>query len=76
MRSAIAENVATSRRTKSVSVESTTRACINCQYYEQYWHRSRGNIAVWVPTSEGYCLKNECRRGTLRQPCKHFLREK
>lgn len=76
MKTAIAENLATSRRTRSISVESTARACINCQYYEQYWRNNRRNITTWVPTSEGYCLKNECHRGALRQPCKHFLKEK
>lgn len=42
--------------TKSISVDIGTRACINCIWYDQYFHQNRGNIAAWVPTSIGYCL--------------------
>ena len=55
MREAKAAMLAESRKTRHISVDSSVRACINCQYYEQYFHQSRGNIALWIPTCEGYC---------------------
>lgn len=63
------------KRTKSISVNRSTRACINCQYYEQYYRENRGNVRAWVPVDTGFCIKLEARRGALRQPCKHFLKE-
>lgn len=74
MREATAAILAENRRTRSVTVETSARACINCQYYEPYYHRNRGNIAAWVQTDTGYCLLKECRRGALRQTCKNFLK--
>ena len=73
MRGAQAENVAESRKTRSVTIETKARACINCQYYELYYRQNRRNILGWVPTDTGYCLLKECRRGALRQTCKKFL---
>ena len=58
--------------TRSVSVECGVRACINCIWYEQYYHQNRGNISAWVPTSTGYCLRHDQQRGVLRQPCKNY----
>lgn len=75
MRTAQAEMLAESRRARSATVETSARACINCQYYEAYYHKNRGNIAAWIPTDTGYCLMKECRRGALRQPCKNFEKE-
>lgn len=57
---------------KSVTVNRTERVCVNCAWYEQYYHQNRGNICAWVPTSTGYCLVKECRRGALRQACPQF----
>lgn len=58
--------------TRSISVECGMRACINCIWYEQYYHQNRGNISAWVPTSTGYCLRHDQQRGALRQPCKDY----
>lgn len=58
--------------TRSISVECGVRACINCIWYEQYYHQNRGNISAWVPTSTGYCLRHDQQRGALRQPCKDY----
>ena len=58
--------------TRSISVECGVRACINCIWYEQYYHQNRGNISAWVPTSTGYCLRHDQQRGVLRQPCKNY----
>lgn len=58
--------------TKSISVDIGTRACVNCIWYEQYYHQNRGNISGWVPTCFGYCLLHDRQRGALRQPCKSF----
>ena len=74
MREALAESLAGSRKTVTVTIEASARACVNCQYYEQYYRQNRGNVAGWVPTATGYCLFYQCRRGALRQPCKEFLK--
>lgn len=67
--------LAEDRKARSVTIETSARACINCQYYEPYYHRNRGNVVAWIPTDTGYCLLKECRRGALRQTCKEFLRQ-
>ena len=59
-------------RCKGIQVDGASRACINCIWYEQYFHENRGNIKAWVPTDMGFCLLHEQRRGPLRQPCKDF----
>lgn len=69
------ENLAMSLGGKSVTVNRTERVCVNCAWYEQYFHYNRGNLAGWIPTSTGYCLKKECRRGAMRQTCKEFERK-
>ncbi len=58
--------------TRSISVDIGERACIHCIWYEQYYHQNRGNIAAWVPTSTGYCLRHDQQRGALRQPCRDY----
>lgn len=70
------EHLALSRRNKSISVNSSERACINCIWYEQYYHESRTNVRCKVPTSSGYCILHEQFRGPLRQPCREFEKEK
>lgn len=75
MREPQAAMLAEDRKARRVTIETSARACINCQYYEQYFRSNRGNTYGWVPTDTGYCLLNECRRGALRQPCKEFLRQ-
>ncbi len=57
---------------KSVIVEGTERACINCIWYDPYYHENRGNVKGKVRTSLGWCILNKERRGALRQPCKDF----
>lgn len=63
------------RGVKGISVDQGARACINCIWYEQYFHKNRGNIACWVATTTGYCLLHERQRGALRQPCKDYETE-
>lgn len=58
--------------TKFISVEGSERACINCIWYDQYFHENRGNISGRVPTSFGYCILHREHRGALRQPCKDY----
>ena len=58
--------------TKTVSIEGSERACINCIWYEQHFHQNRGNVHGWVPTSTGYCLLHARQRGALRQPCRDY----
>ena len=57
---------------RSVNINGSERACVNCIWYEQYYRKNRGNVACWVPTSSGYCLLKETQRGPLRQPCLEF----
>lgn len=61
--------------TKFISIEGSERACINCSYYDPYFHENRGNVYGKVLTSSGYCLRGKGQRGALRQPCKDFERE-
>lgn len=58
--------------TKSICIEGTERACINCIWYDPYFHENRGNIFGRVCTSLGWCIKRRERRGALRQPCKDY----
>ena len=74
-RSVEAEIQAESRRTKSIVVDHTERACINCQRYEPYMRENRGNIACRYLTSKGYCLQWEEEKGALHPVCGKFLKE-
>ena len=62
-------------KARVVHVDESERACVNCIWYEPYYRRNRDNVYCWVPTSTGYCLKQETRRGALRQPCGEFERK-
>ena len=66
------ENHCMNLKTRSVVVDGSERVCLNCIWYEQYYHDSRGNIRLRVPTSTGFCRKHEQRRGCMRQPCRDF----
>lgn len=59
-------------RSKSIVIEGSERACINCIWYDPYFHENRGNIAGRVRTSLGWCIRREQLRGALHQPCKHY----
>ena len=74
-RSVEAEIQAESRRTKSIVVDHTERACINCQRYEPYRRENRGNIACWYLTSKGYCLQWEEEKSALHPACEAFMKE-
>lgn len=63
------------KNSKSISVDSGERACINCIWYEQHYRRNRGNVQLWIPTSTGYCLLKDKQRGALRQPCEDYETE-
>lgn len=58
--------------TRSISVDRSVRACINCIWYEQYFRENRGNVRMYCPTCTGYCLLHEQQRGALRQPCRDY----
>ena len=66
------ENACATKRGESIYVNRTERACINCIWYERYFRPNHGNIRMWVGTSTGWCLKHDCERGALRQPCGDF----
>lgn len=58
--------------TKVVYIEGSERACVNCIWYDPYYHENRGNIYGRVWASFGYCLQCKKQRGALRQPCKDY----
>ena len=62
-------------RVKTININGNERACVNCIWYEPYCRRNRGNVATWVPTHIGFCLRREKQCGALRQPCKDFETE-
>ena len=64
-----------SKRCRCLYIDESERACINCIWYEQYYHKNRGNVAAWVPTSKGYCLLKDTARGALRKACHEFEKE-
>lgn len=66
------ENHCMQKLNRSISVNASERACINCIWYEQYYRKNRGNISAWVPTSTGHCLLHDQRRGAMRKPCKDY----
>ena len=74
MYNAKVENLAMTRYSKTISVNSSERACINCIWYEQYYRETRTNVCGRVSTSTGYCILHEQPRGALRQPCRDFER--
>ena len=60
---------------KQIVIEGSERACINCIWYDPYFHENRGNIAGRIRTSLGWCIKQKKRRGALQKPCKGFETE-
>ena len=75
MTAKVENHCAQHRMARTITVNRSARACVNCIWYEQYFHKNRGNIACWVSTSTGYCLLREQQRGALRQPCKDYETE-
>lgn len=69
------ENLCMKMKSHTITVDASERACINCIWYEPHYRMNRGNIAMHVPISHGYCLLNGCGRGALRQPCGKFETE-
>lgn len=45
------ENYCAQKRNRSISVNASERACVNCIWYDQYYRQTRGNVSAWVPTS-------------------------
>lgn len=60
------------KRTKTIFVELTEYACINCIWFEQHYRPNRSNIYGFVPISKGTCLLTGKIRGVLWRPCRHF----
>ncbi len=69
------QNFCMSKQTKSINVESSEQACINCIWYEQYYREKRGNVKMLVPISIGLCLLNDEIRRALEQPCSEYEKE-
>lgn len=61
---------------RSISVNASVKACINCIWYEQYYRKNRGNVVSQVPVDTGFCLLKERRYGALKRACKEFETEK
>ena len=66
------ENYCAGKCIKTISVELTERACINCIWFEQHYRPNRSNIYGFVPISKGTCLLTGKTRGVLWHPCRHF----
>ena len=58
--------------TKTISIEGSERACINCIWYDPYFHENRGNISARVWSSHGWCIRQGKQRGALGRPCKDY----
>ena len=71
-RTAKVENLCMKMPSRSININGSERACVNCIWYEQYFRQSRSNIQSWVPVSKGFCLLHEQQRGPLRQPCRDY----
>ena len=69
------ENLCSAKRTRSISVDRSEHACINCIWYEQHYRQNRGNVSLWVPTSTGYCLLKDSMRVALREPCEEYEKD-
>ena len=63
------ENLCARKRCQSISIDATQRCCLNCMWYEQYYRRTRGNVAGWVGTAEGFCLLHDKKCAALKRPC-------
>lgn len=57
---------------KVIVVEGKERVCVNCIWYDSYFHENRGNVAGRVRTTLGWCILREERRGALCSPCKDY----
>lgn len=66
------EKLCYEKRAKVIQVDATTRACVNCIYYEPYFRENRGNVRGFVQLAMGNCLLHDCQRGALRRPCKDY----
>lgn len=66
------ENYCAHKRTRSISVERSEKACINCIWYEQYYRSNRGNVACWVAVNKGNCILKDLEKNPLDKPCKSF----
>lgn len=60
------------RITRSICIDRSERACVNCIWFEQHYRENRGNIRMYTPISSGYCLLHEQKKGAMTQPCKDF----
>lgn len=57
---------------KCLVVEGKERVCVNCIWYDSYYHDNRGNIAGRMRTTLGWCILREQLRGALRGPCECY----
>ena len=62
-------------RCKTISVNPNDPVCINCEWYEQHYRQSRGNVAHWVAIDSGYCLLKQKACNPLRRACKQKERD-
>ena len=70
------ENLSIKRLEKPVYVSRSEKVCVNCIWYEQYYRKNRGNVALWIPTDKGYCILREISRTAMHEPCRSFENEK
>ena len=66
------ENIAMRKKCRTICVDASLRACINCVWYEQYYRQNRGNVSAYIPVSTGICLLDDSRNNPLRRACREF----
>lgn len=60
---------------RSIVIDSSEKACVNCIWYEPFFMNNRGNIRALLQTSGGRCMKHWKERKALDKPCRGFERE-
>ena len=66
------ESYAMGLKTYSINVNTSERVCVSCDWFEQYYRKNRGNVYAWVPTSIGYCLAKQTRKGAMCKGCSGY----
>lgn len=66
------ELLARERKLRHISVNGSERRCVNCEYFEQYYRRNRGNVCGWAEISKGYCLLEEHEKFAFAEACTKF----
>lgn len=61
---------------KTVAIPRNKRMCLNCEHFDAYYTKNRGNIALWLATNRGICRSREKEFDSTRRACPQFEMEK